>query len=59
MAEDGLFDFYDTGLGLEIANRHLARMASQLSHRYPRMKVLEIGAGTGGTTRNVLPQLGP
>lgn len=43
MAEDGLFDFYDGGMGLDIANRHLARMISQVAHRYPRMKILEIG----------------
>lgn len=43
MAEDGLFDFYDSGLGLDIANRHLARMVAQVAHRYPRMKILEIG----------------
>lgn len=57
MTEDGLFEFYDTGLGLDIANRHVARMAAQLTHRYPHMNILEIGAGTGGTTRNVLPLL--
>ncbi|KAL1875163.1 putative Hybrid PKS-NRPS biosynthetic cluster [Diaporthe australafricana] len=59
MTEDGLFEFYDTGLGLDIANRQVARMAAQLIHRYPHMDILEIGAGTGGTTRNVLPLLGP
>ncbi len=46
MAEDGLFDFYDSGLGLNIANRHLARMVAQVAHRYPRMKILEIGMFT-------------
>ncbi|KAF2471756.1 putative equisetin synthetase [Lindgomyces ingoldianus] len=59
MAEDGLFDFYDGGLGLDIANRHFARMVAQVAHRYPRMKILELGAGTGGSTRNILPLLGP
>lgn len=43
MAEDGLFDFYDGGLGLDIANRHFARMIAQVAHRYPRMKIFEIG----------------
>ncbi|KAJ5660072.1 equisetin synthetase [Penicillium longicatenatum] len=58
MTQDGLFDFYDEGLGLDIANRHFARMAAQVSHRYPHMKVFEIGAGTGGSTRHILPTLG-
>nr|A0A2Z5XAL7.1 RecName: Full=Hybrid PKS-NRPS synthetase phm1; Short=PKS-NRPS phm1; AltName: Full=Phomasetin biosynthesis cluster protein 1 [Pyrenochaetopsis sp.]BBC43184.1 PKS-NRPS hybrid [Pyrenochaetopsis sp.] len=51
---DGLFDFYDQGLGLDRANRHLARMVGQLAHRYPHMNIFEIGAGTGGSTRNIL-----
>ncbi|KZF23885.1 putative equisetin synthetase [Xylona heveae TC161] len=58
MTQDGLFDFYDEGMGLDIANRHFARMAAQVSHRYPHMKVFEIGAGTGGSTRHLLPTLG-
>ncbi|ATY61556.1 Acyl transferase acyl hydrolase lysophospholipase [Cordyceps militaris] len=55
---EGLFEFYDQGLGLDKANRHLARMAAQIGHRYPQMKILEIGAGTGGSTRAILPLLG-
>ncbi|KAH8162417.1 hypothetical protein CIB48_g5830 [Xylaria polymorpha] len=55
---EGLFDFYDEGLGLDTANRYLARMAAQIGHRYPQMKVFEIGAGTGGSTRTILPYLG-
>jgi hybrid polyketide synthase/nonribosomal peptide synthetase ACE1 len=55
---DGLFDFYDQGLGLDKANRHLARMVAQLAHRYPQMNIFEIGAGTGGSTRNILSSIG-
>lgn len=40
---EGLFEFYDQGLGLDMANRHMARMASHIGHRYPQMKILEIG----------------
>ncbi|CCF44299.1 hybrid PKS-NRPS protein [Colletotrichum higginsianum] len=32
------------------ANRYLGRVAGAISHRYPRCKILEIGAGTGGAT---------
>ncbi|TQN66835.1 Reducing polyketide synthase BOA6, partial [Colletotrichum shisoi] len=32
------------------ANRYLGRVARVISHRYPRCKILEIGAGTGGAT---------
>lgn len=43
MTQSGLFDFYDAGLGLDIANRQFARMVAQMAHRYPHMKVFEIG----------------
>ncbi|OQE25033.1 hypothetical protein PENFLA_c009G01366 [Penicillium flavigenum] len=55
---EGLFEFYDQGLGLDMANRHLARMVSHIGHRYPQMKILEVGAGTGGSTRKILSYLG-
>ena len=48
---------YRDGLGFREANIQLGRLAGQLSHRYPRMKILEIGAGTGGATRQVLGNL--
>ncbi|KAJ5149740.1 hypothetical protein N7448_001318 [Penicillium atrosanguineum] len=56
--DDLLGRFYKEGVGLEAANWWLANMAKQISHRYPRMKVLEIGAGTGGSTQAILPRLG-
>ncbi|KAL1618817.1 putative Hybrid PKS-NRPS biosynthetic cluster [Neofusicoccum ribis] len=59
MVRDGMLDaFYEEGLGLHIANNWEANMAVQLTHRYPRMNVLEIGGGTGGSTRVILPRLG-
>ena len=59
MTKDGMLDnFYEDGLSLDTANRWLARMVCQLSHRYPHMNILEIGAGTGGSTRVLLPMLG-
>ncbi|KAF6806133.1 hybrid PKS-NRPS protein, partial [Colletotrichum musicola] len=33
------------------ANRYLGRVAGGISHRFPRCKILEIGAGTGGATK--------
>ncbi|KAL6232485.1 hypothetical protein BDW75DRAFT_242951 [Aspergillus navahoensis] len=49
--------FYKYGLGFQRANGALSRVARQIAHRYPRMKILEIGAGTGGATKGVLEQL--
>ncbi|PYH28554.1 polyketide synthase [Aspergillus neoniger CBS 115656] len=36
----------------------LADVVSQLAFRYPRMKILEVGAGTGSATREVLARIG-
>ncbi|KAI0966399.1 hypothetical protein F4678DRAFT_484245 [Xylaria arbuscula] len=56
MMQDGMLDrLYVEGLGFREANRDLAVLAGQLAHRYPDMKILEIGAGTGGATGNILP----
>nr|ALQ32785.1 putative polyketide synthase [Fusarium babinda] len=59
MTKDNLLGrFYEEGIGLNTANWWLASMVKQISHRYPAMKILEIGAGTGGTTQATLPSLG-
>lgn len=51
-------DLYTHGLGFEQANVNLGVLAGQLTHRYPRMNILEIGAGTGGATQHVLKNAG-
>lgn len=51
--------FYKEGLGFPQANLHLASLVSRFSHRYPHIRVLEIGAGTGGATAHVLKALSP
>ncbi|PKS11761.1 hypothetical protein jhhlp_001750 [Lomentospora prolificans] len=57
MKDNMLNDFYATSLGMEAYLQDMARMVGQLSHRYPHMNVLEIGAGTGGATDMVFQQL--
>lgn len=59
MENDMLNRFYKEGLGFPQANLHLASLVSRFSHRYPHIKVLEIGAGTGGATAHVLEALSP
>jgi nucleoside-diphosphate-sugar epimerase/SAM-dependent methyltransferase len=49
---------YVEGTGIADANLDFAFLVKQIAHRYPRMKVIEVGAGTGGTTRAVLSSLG-
>lgn len=55
MTRDNLLDdFYRTGLGFPQANNYIARMVSQIAYANPHMKILEIGAGTGGATKRIL-----
>ncbi|KAL8974897.1 MAG: hypothetical protein Q9197_000866 [Variospora fuerteventurae] len=55
MVENNLLNrFYTDALGMERYLQDLTRMARQISHRYPHMSVLEVGAGTGGATKVIL-----
>jgi acyl transferase domain-containing protein len=51
--------FYSDALGLRTGNRRLARTVKQLTHRYPHLDILEIGAGTGATTKAIFREIGP
>ncbi|KAK4224395.1 lovastatin nonaketide synthase [Podospora fimiseda] len=53
-----LDDFYVESLGLSRLNIFLAGMITQMVHRYPHARILEIGAGTGGATKSVLSAIG-
>lgn len=55
MVQNNMLDrFYVDALGMQ---RDLTRIAGQISHRYPHMNVLEVGAGTGGATKVILREL--
>ncbi|KAI1490021.1 hypothetical protein F5X96DRAFT_638338 [Biscogniauxia mediterranea] len=56
--DDMISKCYQYGLGAPQANKHLEALVSNLAHKYPRMNILEVGAGTGGATRAVLKALG-
>lgn len=59
LMKDGMLDrLYLEGVGFADGNLDLESLVKQIAHQYPRMKVLEVGAGTGGTTRAVLSALG-
>ena len=58
MGEDDLLSrFYTTGLGCDILSPILKEITDLLVHKNSDMKILEIGAGTGGTTSPVLSAL--
>nr|UOK93122.1 AstA [Aspergillus stellatus] len=50
--------FYKVEQELEYMSLRVGDMAEQLAFRYPRMKILEIGAGTASATRAVLDRIG-
>ncbi|KAI1172111.1 hypothetical protein F4777DRAFT_593117 [Nemania sp. FL0916] len=54
MSDDILGRTYQEGFNFAQLNRHLAGLVSRLSHRYPKLKILEIGAGTGSATSFII-----
>ncbi|KAK4982772.1 hypothetical protein LTR66_009106 [Elasticomyces elasticus] len=59
MTKDGLLDrFYEVGMGLREWTLFLGRTVKQLVRRYGHMKILEIGAGTGGATKVIMNEIG-
>ncbi|KAL6695103.1 hypothetical protein J3F84DRAFT_395341 [Trichoderma pleuroticola] len=56
-ADDRLSRLYDEGLVLDRGYSYIGLMAKRISHRYPRLKLFEIGAGTGATTRRILESM--
>lgn len=59
MTKDSRLDnYYKHALGFEAGNEMITSMVAQISHRHPHMSILEIGAGTGGSTRGILAKLG-
>lgn len=58
MVQDNMLNrFYVDALGMSRYTEDLTRMAGHISHRYPHMNVLEVGAGTGGATKVILREL--
>lgn len=53
MENNMLQRLYTEGHGFRRMNMYLAQVLKQITHKYPRLKILEIGAGTGGTTKHI------
>ncbi|CAJ0552622.1 Ff.00g007000.m01.CDS01 [Fusarium sp. VM40] len=58
LVDDMLSKLYTEGRAMQPLNKIVAELFQNLSHRYPRLNILEIGAGTGGTTNSVLNAIG-
>lgn len=57
MKDDLLTQLYENGLGLQVFTKHLADVVSQVTCKFPWMNVLEIGAGTGGATKQIFSKI--
>ncbi|KAG6003604.1 putative Hybrid PKS-NRPS biosynthetic cluster [Claviceps maximensis] len=53
-----LEDYYTTALSISQMTPILADSVMQIVSRYPTAKILEVGAGTGGATRQILDRIG-
>lgn len=55
MLEDDMLNrFYMEGYGFSIVNDEIATVIERIVFKHPQANFLEIGAGTGGTTRSLL-----
>ena len=58
MEDKLLYRYYRGALKFARCNIQLAKVVELLIYKNPRVKLLEIGAGTGGTTRSLLEAIG-
>jgi hybrid polyketide synthase/nonribosomal peptide synthetase ACE1 len=60
LLSSGLLDEqYVSGMGFRQSAAWLGSIVKQISHRYPQMNILEVGAGTGGATKQIFKNIGP
>lgn len=57
LQDNMLSEMYESGQIIHEGNRRMAAITSLLSHRKCDMRVLEVGAGTGSATMEILPAL--
>ncbi|PVH76451.1 hypothetical protein DL98DRAFT_496800 [Cadophora sp. DSE1049] len=57
MRQDSLLDLYYQNSELLEYNMYAGLIAEQIAFRYPLIKILEIGGGTGGITRSILKHI--
>ncbi|EAW08950.1 putative polyketide synthase [Aspergillus clavatus NRRL 1] len=58
MTKDNYLEqYYTDAIGFELLNSLIAGVIEQLCLKFPRMKFLEVGAGTGGATKAILERI--
>ncbi|KAI1457563.1 hypothetical protein F4805DRAFT_174045 [Annulohypoxylon moriforme] len=58
MKDNILGRYYKEAIGMQEYTQYIARTIKQLTFRSPRLQCLEIGAGTGGATIEILKETG-
>ncbi|KAL4953386.1 hypothetical protein BDW69DRAFT_184521 [Aspergillus filifer] len=58
MENNMLHRFYQQGVKVDRSILQAARIFQNMIHKNPRARILEIGGGTGGLTRHILPKIG-
>ncbi|CAG8973975.1 hypothetical protein HYALB_00010096 [Hymenoscyphus albidus] len=56
--DDLLAKFYSHSLGMRSYIKYFGRGVQQITHRYPAMKILEVGGGTGHATHAIFNEIG-
>ncbi|RYO89275.1 hypothetical protein DL766_000912 [Monosporascus sp. MC13-8B] len=51
-------EYYETSIGPKEAAEQMGDAVLQIVNRYPRAKILEVGAGTGGATKKIFNRIG-
>lgn len=57
-SDDILSEYYSSSLIMGRHTTYLARIVKQITHRHPHLNILEVGAGTGVATKEVLRTIG-
>lgn len=57
-SDDVLSEYYASSLIMGRHTTFLARTVKQITHRHPHLNILEVGAGTGVATKEVLSTIG-
>ncbi|KAF2193876.1 hypothetical protein K469DRAFT_744670 [Zopfia rhizophila CBS 207.26] len=55
LTADKLLDrYYEQAMSISIYTTYMARVVASITHRFPHMHILEVGAGTGGATKHIM-----
>ncbi|KAK1966752.1 putative hybrid NRPS/PKS enzyme [Colletotrichum sublineola] len=53
-----VFQWHKEGLGFAQVHRHIVSTAKQISHRYPRLRILQVGPSSASLVRSMCEELG-